>query len=47
MLGRSTGLGGDVYTDPAFVWDSMLKASALVSKIGDDVAIDIRHTQVW
>jgi hypothetical protein len=41
LCGRSTGMGGDVYTDPRFVWSKMADAVALVTKIGDtDTAIE-------
>lgn len=35
LLGRSTGVGGDVYTDPRFVWDRLDHAVSLVTRIGD------------
>lgn len=41
LCGRSTGVGGDVYTDPRFVWSKMTDAVALVTKVGDtDTAIE-------
>lgn len=34
LLGRSTGVGGDVYTDPTFIWDRLSQAVSMVKKIG-------------
>ena len=47
LLGRTTGLGGDIYTDPAFVFDRMVQACALVSKVGDDVSTHIHQALRW
>ena len=35
LLGRTTGVGGDVYTDPRFVWDKMFAAVQLVPALGE------------
>jgi len=35
LLGRTTGVGGDVYTDPRFIWSRMAEAVELVTPIGD------------
>ena len=47
LLGRTTGLGGDIYTDPAFVFDKMVAAVSLVSRIGDDVSTPIHKSVQW
>ena len=47
LLGRTTGLGGDIYTDPAFVFDRMVQACALISKVGDDVSTHIHQALRW
>ncbi len=41
LLGRSTGVGGDVYTDPRFVWDRLDHAVSLVTRIGDSNQIKL------
>ena len=47
LLGRSTGLGGDVYTDPAFTWGAMKAAVNLVTKIGAEKAVDFHQRVGW
>lgn len=48
LLGRSTGVGGDIYTDPRFVWDTLEDTVAMVTPYGaaSDSSLDKRRLKI-
>ena len=34
LCGRSTGVGGDVYTDPRFLWEKLRETVDLIQPLG-------------
>ena len=41
LCGRSTGVGGDIYTDPRFLWEKLKEAVDMIEPIGVSNEIEI------